>query len=54
MLWGVDNPDLITTDTTIGLETAFAFWISKSINIATDNYDVKIVTKLINEEWRGA
>ncbi|WP_166310585.1 glycoside hydrolase family 19 protein [Photorhabdus cinerea] len=44
----IDNPDLITTDITIGLETAFAFWISKNINVAADSDDIKRVTKLVN------
>ncbi|WP_214039333.1 hypothetical protein [Photorhabdus akhurstii] len=40
-------------DITIGLETAFAFWISKNINIAADNDDIKRVTKLVNGGENG-
>ncbi|WP_217469868.1 hypothetical protein [Photorhabdus akhurstii] len=40
-------------DITIGLETAFAFWISVNINIAADNDDIKRVTKLVNGGENG-
>jgi len=53
---GVDleaNPDLVSTDVTVALKSACAFWNSRGLNALADADDLRGITKKINGGYIG-
>ena len=44
----VENPDLLVTNTTYGIESAYFFWDARRLNTIADSDDVVEVTKAVN------
>lgn len=49
----VANPDLVIENIEYGVESAFAFWMSKGLNKKAKNLNIKEVTQFLNGGRNG-
>lgn len=49
----VRNPELVSDNREIAILSAIWFWESNSLNVQSDNYDIKLMTRKINGGYNG-